>query len=171
MVRQLLMLARLESGQLECSDACRLHELLAAVAEDMQPMAEDRGMVIQTALTPCELSINRAMLVRAVVNLLDNAVRYGREKGTITLTLARTDEHVLITVHDDGPGLKPDELDRVFTRFWRGDGARSTSGTGIGLSLVHSIVRAHGGSVSVQSGAGDGTAFTLSLPVKKTEEI
>ena len=117
-------------------------------------------------LVPCEMILNRAMLTRAVVNLLDNAVRYGREGGSIELISELKENELCITVRDDGPGLKESELNHVFTRFWRADNTRSSSGTGIGLSLVASIAKAHGGHASVHSLPGQGTAFTLHLPIK-----
>jgi len=167
MVRQLLMLARLESGQLERDELCRIDELLSRIAEDLLPMAEERGMTLSTRLIPCETRINRAMLLRAVVNLLDNAVRYGRENGNIELGMTTEEDHLLISVRDDGPGLSAEDQAHIFTRFWRADGARTTSGTGVGLALVQSIARAHGGSVSIQSASGEGAVFTLRIPIEK----
>ena len=166
MVRQLLMLARLESGRLERGELCQLDTLLAGVAEDLIPAAEERGMNLRAELVPCEIRADRAMLTRAVVNLLDNAVRYGRENGQISLSLTKDEQHVLISVKDDGPGLRPEELEHVFTRFWRADSSRATAGTGIGLALVDSIARAHGGSVTAHSGE-PGVIFTIRLPFEK----
>ena len=81
--------------------------------------------------------------------------------GTI---LSQVAKGALITVRDDGPGLTPEEQQRVFTRFWRADGSRSTPGSGIGLALVSSIAHAHGGSVQVDSAPGEGCAFRIRLP-------
>lgn len=165
--QQLLMMARLEAGQLERSDRCQMDILLAEIAEDMQPIAEERGMTIATQLASCEMILNRAMLTRAVVNLLDNAVRYGRENGRIELVSVLEADELCITVRDDGPGLTQEELPHVFTRFWRADSSRSASGTGIGLSLASSIAKAHGGSICAASAAGEGAAFTIRLPLEK----
>ena len=164
LVNQLLMLSRLEAGQLEKKDEVALGELLSQIAEDMQPLAEERGITLHTNLVPCTLTVNRAMINRAVINLVDNAIRYGKENGRIDLLLEAAGKGALITVRDDGPGLTPEEQQRVFTRFWRADKSRSTPGSGIGLALVSSIAHAHGGSVQVESASGEGCAFRIRLP-------
>lgn len=164
LVNHLLMLSRLETGQLLREDEVALEKLLAQIAEDMQPLAEERGMTMHTFLSPCTLTINRAMITRAVINLVDNAIRYGRENGRISIALETDKTEALITVRDDGPGLTPEQQQRVFTRFWRADSSRTTPGSGIGLSLVSSIAHAHGGSVQVESEAGKGCAFIIHLP-------
>ena len=165
MVRQLLTLARLEAGQMEKNDVCDLSEMLANIAEDLEPMAAERGMRIASSLIPCTLLVNRAMLSRAVINLLDNAIRYGNPNGEIHLVMAQVSDDVRISVTNDGPGLTPEEMEQVFTRFWRSDASRATSGSGVGLSLVKSIAKAHGGSVSVNSIPGQSVCFTISLPI------
>ena len=167
MVRQLLMLARLEAGRLLKRENCALDELLTELVQDLTPVAQERGMQIHARLTPCSLSCDRSMLLRAVINLLDNAIRYGRENGSIVIELTVQEETACICVRDDGCGIAPEDLPHVFTRFWRGDSARNSQGTGIGLSLAASIAKAHGGSIAVRSVPGEGSAFTISLPVKK----
>ena len=164
LVNHLLMLSRLEAGQLERKDEVQLDKLLAQIAEDMQPLAEERGIALRTSLVSCTLTLNRAMITRAVINLVDNAIRYGKENGQIDIALESAGKGALITVRDDGPGLTPEEQQRVFTRFWRADGSRSTPGSGIGLALVSSIAHAHGGSVQVDSAPGEGCAFRIRLP-------
>lgn len=165
MVHQLLMLARLESGQMERDDVCDLSKLLQSIAEDMQPLAEERGMQLQPELTPCTLAVNRPMLTRAVVNLVDNAVRYGREGGRIDLRLEKENGEALLSVTNEGEGLSAAEIEKVFTRFWRADASRATPGSGVGLALVRSIARAHGGSVQAESEPGAWTRFTIRLPI------
>lgn len=123
-------------------------------------------MTIETALSPCHMRCSRAMLSRAVINLLDNAVRYGRENGRVSLTLSSGENGVDISITDDAGALNPDDVDQVFTRFWRADASRSTQGNGIGLALVRSIVKAHGGSASASVIPGSQTAFTLHFPQK-----
>jgi len=96
-------------------------------------------------------------LVRAVENLVENALVHGR--GRVTISVARDDGRALLTVRDEGPGPAPGDRDRLFERFWRGAGASSRPGSGLGLSIVSAIVGRHGGRVVV-----DGSAFTLELP-------
>lgn len=166
LVRQLLALSRLESGQMERSDQFDLAQMLCEAAEEMQPVAMERGASITVCAQPCAMEANHSMLMRAVINLLDNAIRYGKENGRIEICLHQTADEVQITVGDDGPGLAEHELAQVFTRFWRADASRSSRGTGIGLALVQSVAKAHGGSAQAQSAPGEGCAFTLRIPLK-----
>lgn len=106
---------------------------------------------------------NRALLARAFVNLIDNAIRYGREGGRVAVQLRREGEGAVVTVEDDGPGLPEGMEDRVFERFWRADPSRSTPGTGIGLSIVRSVAEAHGGSVRAENRPEGGAKFEFRL--------
>lgn len=166
LVNQLLLIARMEAGQITCDDRCDLAQMLAQIAEDMEPVAGERGIALHTALEPCETMCSRAMLTRAVVNLVDNAIRYGREGGNVHLSLSRRGGMAVISVHDDGSGMDKAAAEHAFERFWRADSARATPGTGVGLSIVQAIAKAHGGSVSVASAPGEGSCFTLEIPVK-----
>lgn len=169
LVNQLLLIARMEAGQMTCEDRCDLAQVISGIAEDMEIVAAERGMVIHTELAPCKTVCSRAMLTRAVVNLIDNAIRYGRDDGQIHVTLRRQGNTACISVRDDGEGMDAESAAHVFERFWRADGARSTPGTGVGLSIVQAIARAHGGSASVSSEPGEGSCFTLEIPVKTAE--
>ena len=110
-----------------------------------------------------------AQLAAAVANLLDNAVKYSPEGSTVVTTTDERDGWLEIAVVDRGVGIPPDELERVFERFYRVDQARSrrTGGTGLGLSIVRNVARAHGGDVEVTSREGEGSTFTLRLPVER----
>ena len=108
---------------------------------------------------------NRAMLTRAVINLVDNAIRYGREGGYVRITLEKQMDHAVIRVADDGMGMSEEALEHVFERFWRGDSARTTQGTGIGLAIVRAAARAHGGDVTAEGAPGEGCSFAIKLPL------
>ena len=103
----------------------------------------------------------------AVSNLIDNAVKYSETGDTVTVALSRTESNVIIDVTDEGIGIPPDDLDRIFERFYRVDKARGrgTGGTGLGLSIVRHIMSNHGGQVNVASQEGEGSTFSLILPV------
>src|SRR4029450_6409997 len=105
-------------------------------------------------------------LEQVFVNLVDNAIKYGRVKGRVTVRGPPVNGHVEMCVADDGPGIPPEARERVFERFYRVDKARSrdSGGTGLGLSIVKHIVQAHGGEVSLQSELGTGTTFFFSVP-------
>jgi len=121
-------------------------------------------MSLRLEPAPCTLRVNRMILSRMMINLLDNAVRYGKEGGEIGVFLQAKGEQIEFTVKNEGDGLTREEAERVFERFWRCDSARTTQGTGIGLSLVRSGAKAHGGSVQVSSVQGAWTSFTVTLP-------
>ena len=112
------------------------------------------------------LSADRGKLSQVLVNLLSNALKFTPEGGSITVSLDETEQAAAFTVSDTGDGIAPEDLPYIFERFYRADPSRSraTGGSGIGLSIVEAIVKAHGGTVSVSSVPGEGSAFTVTLP-------
>jgi two-component system phosphate regulon sensor histidine kinase PhoR len=141
--------------------------------------------VLQTAIQVCQVKaapkhirldlsceetltakINPALLEQAVVNLLDNAIKYSDAESAVTVAATTQDHEVMITVVDHGSGIEKRHLDRLFERFYRVDRARSRKlgGTGLGLAIVKHIIQAHGGRVSVESQPGKGSTFALHLP-------
>ncbi|MBE5799767.1 MAG: HAMP domain-containing protein [Clostridiales bacterium] len=166
MVDQLLVMARLDAGQTPMDEQVDLISLIESIVQDMEPVAQEKNMRIETALEDIHVHGNRAMLMRAVINLADNAIRYGREGGLVRISLSDENGEAVIRVTDDGEGLTEDALSHVFERFWRGDSARSTQGTGIGLAIVRATARAHGGSAQAQSAPGEGSEFSIRIPKK-----
>jgi two-component system sensor histidine kinase SenX3 len=112
-------------------------------------------------------------LATAVSNLVENAINYSGEDTTVRITARADDEHVEIAVADQGIGIAPTDVDRIFERFYRADQARSrsTGGTGLGLAIVKHIAGNHGGRVEVSSTLGGGSTFTLRLPARPPDEI
>jgi signal transduction histidine kinase len=107
------------------------------------------------------------MLQRMIANLLDNAIRYTPAGGQIDVALEATaDGGARIDFHDTGIGIAADDRDRVFERFYRCDPSRTASGSGLGLSLARAVARAHGGDISVTSTPGEGSTFSVTLPLK-----
>lgn len=175
LVSQLLMIARMDAGQTPLADPCDLAQMIMQAAEDMQPVADERGVRIETQIPaqPCIVQGNRAMLMRALINLTDNAIRYGKENGLVRIALQADEEDLRMTVSDDGPGIDQADLPHVFERFWRADSARTSQGTGIGLAIVRAVARMHGGEAYAESGMGKGSSFTIRLPkntAKKAEK-
>lgn len=166
LVDQLLLIARLDAGQMPAEDGVALSSLMEDIALDMEPVAQERNITIETDLQPAFVRGNRALLTRAVINLVDNAIRYGREGGRIDMALAREGGEAVIRVTDDGEGLDEAALAHVFERFWRADSARSTQGTGIGLAIVHAAAKAHGGSAQALSAPEKGCSFIIRLPAE-----
>ena len=101
---------------------------------------------------------------QALSNLLDNALKYTPHGGTVKVIVDEDTDQVMVSVNDDGIGISRDDLPNIFKRFYRGDSSRSQSGSGLGLSLVHSIVQAHRGRVEVESSLGRGSTFKVQLP-------
>lgn len=108
---------------------------------------------------------NKALLIRALTNLISNAYRYGKENGHILVSMQKTESSVIISVQDDGVGITEEEQDKVFRRFYQGDNSRGDIGAGLGLSMVEEIVRFHGGQVLLESKKDIGSTFTMKLPL------
>jgi two-component system phosphate regulon sensor histidine kinase PhoR len=129
--------------------------------------ADEKNIDIQIACgEPLESSFDSSLLEQAVVNLLDNAIKYSEPDSAIHLTADLSDSEVRIMVEDQGIGIAKKHLPRLFERFYRVDKARSRKlgGTGLGLAIVKHIAQAHGGQVTVKSTAGKGSTFTIHLP-------
>jgi two-component system phosphate regulon sensor histidine kinase PhoR len=112
---------------------------------------------------------DRHYLEQVLINLLENAIKYGREGGRITIsTIEKSPTEIEISVQDDGIGIPKEDLPRIFERFYRVDKGRSQElgGTGLGLSIVKHIVQGHGGRVWVESQLGQGSVFYFTLPIK-----
>ena len=121
-------------------------------------------MNLLASLEPCTIMGHRGMLSRAVINLVDNAIRYGAEGGWVKIMLSREPGRIIIAVEDNGPGMLEEEREKAFERFWRADQARSTPGTGIGLAIVQAAAHAHGGEAAVAAAKDGGCRFTITLP-------
>src|SRR5436305_3811672 len=118
------------------------------------------------------LHADETRLQELIYNLLDNAVKYSKPGGTVFLRAESDGDGVRISVADEGPGISPDDLPRIFERFYRADKSRSSeqSGTGLGLSIVKHIAQLHGGSVKAKSEPGKGTTISVVLPVGAAAE-
>jgi heavy metal sensor kinase len=164
MVDDLLLLAQVESGQIERGEKVSLKEVLNEGLELAVPLAGSRRLAIGRL---DELSVrgDAARLRRMLANLIDNAIRYTPEDGTITLSLSRDDGWARIDVADTGEGIASEHLPHVFDRFYRADKSRTKrkGGTGLGLAIVKGIAEHHGGTVSVVSEPGEGSTFTVWL--------
>ncbi len=141
---------------------------LSLITEDAasEAQANAAGITVEKDIEPgIVLMGDQLLLIRLIVNLLDNAVRYNRQDGHIKVVLRAESGRALLTVSDNGRGIAPEDLPHIFERFYRADKARSGEGSGLGLAIVEWIVAAHKGTVSVESAPGQYTRFTVSLPV------
>jgi signal transduction histidine kinase len=139
--------------------------LLTNVIELYALVAEEKHITVTTGFTtPCEAAVDATRMRQAFANLLDNALKYTPEGGSVRLACAVESGHVTVRVRDTGMGISPDEQPRIWERLYRGDKSRSQRGLGLGLSLVKAIVEAHHGEVSVSSQPGDGSEFIVKFP-------
>jgi two-component system OmpR family sensor kinase len=162
-------LADLETQPLERA-AVDLNELLSEVVTLAQQRPEGEGREITLTLPQAPWPLpqvpgDRDLLFLAVYNLLDNALKFTHPGDTIEVRAVEDGQVVAVEIADTGPGIPKDELPHVFEELYRGQGARGTEGSGLGLALVRAIVERHGGTVSVRSRQGEGTVFTLHLPL------
>ncbi len=128
-----------------------------------QTVAEDRHVRISCS-GDGQIYADPELFERAVGNLLDNALRFTPEHGSIHIALSKQNSALEVAVSDTGSGIAPEHLPRVFDRFYRAESSRGSDGAGLGLSLVKSIVDLHGGSATIESEIGRGTTVKLTFP-------
>lgn len=172
LLSQLLLLSRADSGrQTLRSEPVDLSGLAAAVADEQRERAADKGIAVTADIAPgLVVQGDETMLMRVLINLMENGIKYGRAGGHLALTLTAGGDTVTGKVADDGIGIAAEDLDKVWRRFWQADPAHSGGGAGLGLSMVKWIVEAHGGRITVESVLGKGTAFTFTLPLGRGAE-
>src|SRR5438552_9219441 len=169
LIEDLLTISRLESGQVVMNiQKVGLRTLADDVINDLQSRAVEKKVALENQVADgLIVRADAERLQQVLFNLVDNAIKYGRTEGRVCIRARPADEvFAEISVRDNGPGIPPDSLDRVFERFYRVDKARSREqgGTGLGLSIVKHIVQSHGGVVWVASELGQGTTFFFTLP-------
>jgi protein-histidine pros-kinase len=170
LVADLLELTRLQAGRVELKQIrCDLVEIATRTAHAIEPLLATRSQRIELDLPakPLYVSGDPDRLERAVLNLLDNAHKYGRDRGTITLRLDRRGHEAIVSVADDGPGIPFAEQAHIFERFYRSEteAARRNQGSGLGLPIARAMVELHHGRIWVESAPGEGATFHIALPV------
>jgi signal transduction histidine kinase len=164
LVGDLLALARLEAASRPAKRTFRLDHLLVDVHREATRVAPPGLEVALGPVPEVWVSGDRDDLRRAVWNLVDNALKYTRT-GRIDLRLHATDGVAELAVHDTGIGIAANHAEHVFDRFWRAPGVRGTAGSGLGLAITKWVAQAHDGTIAVESAAGEGSTFVLTLPV------
>lgn len=169
-IEDLLTLSRIEQGaekaEIYLDERPVLEPVLAAIEQCRQKAAEKQLTLDVHGTEALRARINAPLLEQALVNLIDNAIKYSEAGKSITVVLDESERQVRIEVRDEGCGIAPEHLSRLWERFYRVDRARSRAqgGTGLGLAIVKHIVLAHGGSVGVESTPGLGSKFRINLP-------
>ncbi len=152
----------------------RINDILQNALQVCHVAVADKDIKIETSCADSiEAKVDPTLLEQAIVNLLDNAVKYSDDGGTIRLQAANEKDFTVISVQDHGCGIAQKHLPRLFERFYRVDKARSRQlgGTGLGLAIVKHIVQAHGGDITVESTLGKGSTFSIRLPVNQVSVI
>ena len=162
---KLLLLSRMEADQITPAfETVDLSLIADMAAEALAEAAGARRICVHVDAAPAELSGDQTMLTQAVMNLMENAVRYGREGGSIWVDVSADDAEARVCVTDDGPGMTPEQAARAFERFYQADPSRGGAGAGLGLSLTRRIAQLHGGNVELETAPGKGCRFTITLP-------
>lgn len=168
LIQDLLTISALESGRMKLElQSFKIRGLVEKVFSDLNSKAENKSMTLVSELPEFSAMGDVNRLDQVLTNLVDNAIKYGRPEGCVSVGGRKLDDGKLeICVRDDGPGIPAEALDRVFERFYRVDKARSRDqgGTGLGLSIVKHIVHAHGGKVWAESELGKGATFFFTVP-------
>ena len=163
-IDNLLFLARADAAEQQVTrSSFNARSAVEKIVSFYETLAEDRHVEISCD-GDVEIFADPILFNRAIGNLIDNALRFTPENGKIRIAIGTLKSGTEISVTDDGPGIAPEHLPRVFDRFYRADPSRSSVGTGLGLALVKSIVDLHGGSATIHSEIGHGTTVKLTFP-------
>ncbi|HEV2695100.1 MAG TPA: ATP-binding protein, partial [Verrucomicrobiae bacterium] len=171
LIQDLLTISALESGRMKLElQPVNLHTLTEKIFNDLHAKSENKNVALLNEVPELIARADMIRLDQVIANLVDNAIKYGRSEGHVKVGGKKLEDGRLeMFVQDDGPGIPPEALDRVFERFYRVDKARSRDqgGTGLGLSIVKHIVHAHDGEVWAKSELGKGATFFFTLPAEK----
>lgn len=171
LISELLSLSRADCGVIKMvKEDFDLSELAQIVAEEMSLLAEEKEIEIKTEIEAgIEVFADQNRIMRVILNLFSNAVKYGKPGGYALLRLKKQEDSVICSVEDNGIGISKENLTKVWDRFFRVDTARtegSSESMGLGLAIVESIITAHGGKVFAESVKGEGSTFGFTLPLR-----
>jgi signal transduction histidine kinase len=167
MLNTLMDISEAESGAMQLRrEPVALREIVHRALDLYHDVADAKGVTLAiSAGDDVVVTADRTRLEQVAANLIDNAVKYTPAGGRVDVDVERAGGEAMLRVRDTGQGIPPDELSRIFDRLFRGDRSRAERGLGLGLSLVKAIVEAHGGTVQVASEPGQGSTFTVTLPL------
>ncbi|MFN4084481.1 MAG: sensor histidine kinase [Spirosomataceae bacterium] len=169
LVRDLVVLTQVESGDLKMVlEEVDLEQIVQDIFEQLEDKADKRGTKLKIKCKPGIHTLvwaDRQRITQVMTNLIDNAIKYGKDQGKILVELEDDKKHLQVSVEDDGPGIPQEHLGRVFERFYRIDKSRSreTGGTGLGLAIVKHILNAHESQITVTSRQDKGARFSFRL--------
>lgn len=173
LINDILMISRLEAKEAEVTiSTVRLVPLVDEIFESVEPIAADYQVTLHRECSPISMEASAKQLRELIMNLVSNGIKYNHPGGNVWVKVTEENENVVISVRDDGCGIDREHQERIFERFYRIDKGRSKKmgGTGLGLSIVKHIVEYYGGRIQLESEPGEGSCFTVFLPVKTTPE-
>lgn len=169
-ITDLLDLVRMEKSESAISiSSVNINEILESVLRRLKPIAESKNIeLVFESFRPVIADVDEIKFASVVTNLVENAIKYNNTDGTVTASLNSDHQYFYLKVTDTGIGISEENQDRVFERFYRVDKARAreTGGTGLGLAITKEIVHKHHGSIKIHSKEGEGTTFTVRIPLK-----
>ncbi|MFZ1353255.1 MAG: cell wall metabolism sensor histidine kinase WalK [Enterococcus aquimarinus] len=177
MINDLLNLSKMDSGNAQMQmELVNFNNLVNFVLDrfDMMVTSQDKDYQIKREFTKRDLwlEIDTDRLIQVIDNIMNNAIKYSPDGGTITVRLIETHNHIILSITDEGMGIPRKDLNKIFDRFYRVDKARARQqgGTGLGLAISREVLKAHGGSIWVESRENQGSTFYVSLPYEPYEE-
>lgn len=173
LIEDIIFLSHLDEGQVANLEQCDVKQICCEVFDDLQEKATERAVKLQVQGEQLIITAVKRYLYELIYNLVDNAIRYNRPQGTVTVNLRSHANKCTIAVRDTGIGIAPEEQHRIFERFYRVDKShsRQTGGTGLGLSIVKRVVLYHYGKIKISSKLGEGTTFTITFNFNKLQEL
>lgn len=169
-ITDLLDLVKMEKSQAEINiSSVNINEILEAVLKRLKPIAEAKNIeLVFESFRPVIADVDEVKFASVVTNLVENAIKYNITDGTVTASLNSDHQYFYLKVTDTGIGIAEEDQERVFERFFRVDKARAreTGGTGLGLAITKEIILKHHGSIKIHSKEGEGTTFTVRIPLK-----
>jgi signal transduction histidine kinase len=168
LIGDLLDARQIESGHFRVEMRPELPSAVVRDALDMlQPIATSKEQRLDTAIEPDlpAVPLDGARIQQVISNLVGNAIKFSPAGSVITISAQRRPAAIRVSVADTGPGIRPDDLPRIFDRYWQGEG-RARGGLGLGLAIAKAIVEAHGGCIGVSSAPGAGATFYFDLPLR-----
>ena len=165
LVNDIIKLSELDEGAVGESEKVDLYKTANEVVNSLAKIAEQRGVTLTVTGESAEITAEEALVFEMIYNLCDNAVKYNKEKGLVTVNVGNNEGAPFVSVKDTGLGIAPEHIERVFERFYRVDKGRSkqSGGTGLGLSIVKHIAASFGGEIALKSTLGEGTEIIVTF--------
>ncbi len=166
LIDEIIKISKLEAGVAFIKEEVDLTEMCKQAIENFEQKAKKKNITI-TLEGEATVKANNTMIWELISNLMDNAIKYNVEKGTVNILIGHEEDKAFISVKDSGIGIAEEDIERIFERFYRADKSRfkKLGGTGLGLSIVKHIVKSHGGDLQIESKINEGTKITVYLPI------